>query len=373
MENQHIFFSYSRDDSAFVLKLAKDLRAAGENIWLDQLDIKAGKRWDRAIEDALHACKTLLVVLSPTSVSSDNVMDEVSFALEENKQVIPVIHRSCSVPFRLRRLQYIDLSANYNQGLQQLIQVLHSAQPIATAGAAAAPVVSDYKSSPRKGMNKQLFGIAGLVAAVLLVLFIIFQRNSGSSINEEVLAAAPEEEMQELVPVQNTIEKVTVPNVVNMSEKDGNQKLAALGLNPIIRNSLSNCDKAPGTILAQFPAGNENAEKGTAVQLDIVAPRKVISAPGLQGKSSVRTLEPGKSTKTNAWALQNTTLEFGLAGSECTKGEVKVSHPLGGTTIFNLKAGQRQSASRFFGAGTISVTFSSNDPDARLSVRTDEW
>ena len=38
------FFSYSRDDSEFVLKLAKDLRAAGADVWLDQLDIGAGKR-----------------------------------------------------------------------------------------------------------------------------------------------------------------------------------------------------------------------------------------------------------------------------------------------------------------------------------------
>ena len=42
MPDEPIFFSYSRTDSEFVLKLAKDLRKAGANIWLDQLDIKAG-------------------------------------------------------------------------------------------------------------------------------------------------------------------------------------------------------------------------------------------------------------------------------------------------------------------------------------------
>ena len=48
MALQKTFFSYSRVDSEFVLKLAKDLRTAGADIWLDQLDISAGKRWPPA-------------------------------------------------------------------------------------------------------------------------------------------------------------------------------------------------------------------------------------------------------------------------------------------------------------------------------------
>ena len=47
------FISYSRDDSEFDLRLAQDLKAAGANVWLDQLDIKPGRPWDNAIEDAL--------------------------------------------------------------------------------------------------------------------------------------------------------------------------------------------------------------------------------------------------------------------------------------------------------------------------------
>ena len=63
------FFSYSRDDSDFVLRLAEDLKHAGANVWLDQLDIAPGRRWARAVEDALTNCPRLLVVLSPSSVA----------------------------------------------------------------------------------------------------------------------------------------------------------------------------------------------------------------------------------------------------------------------------------------------------------------
>ena len=55
------FFSYSRDDSDFVLRLAKDLKAAGVNVWIDQLDIKAGRECDNEIEAALTRSPRMLV------------------------------------------------------------------------------------------------------------------------------------------------------------------------------------------------------------------------------------------------------------------------------------------------------------------------
>ena len=48
------FFSYSRADSDFALRLAKDLREAGASVWVDQLDVKLGQRWDSAVESALE-------------------------------------------------------------------------------------------------------------------------------------------------------------------------------------------------------------------------------------------------------------------------------------------------------------------------------
>lgn len=121
MQKETTFFSYSRSDSEFVLKLAKDLREAGENLWLDQLDIEAGSRWDASIQAALHAATRMIIVLSPDSVSSNNVMDEVSFALEAGKTVIPVMLIECEPPFRLRRLQRIDFTGDYQKALQKLL------------------------------------------------------------------------------------------------------------------------------------------------------------------------------------------------------------------------------------------------------------
>lgn len=125
MEKAKLFFSYARENSDFVLKLAKDLRAEGVDLWLDQLDIAPGERRDKAIQEALENCETLLVILTPDSVVSQNVMDEVSFALEEEKHVVPILHTNCEISFRLRRLQRVDFSGDYGTGFTRLVKALN--------------------------------------------------------------------------------------------------------------------------------------------------------------------------------------------------------------------------------------------------------
>jgi hypothetical protein len=126
MNEQTIFFSYSRKDAEkFALKLASDLSEAGVNVWMDQLSLEAGLPWDRQIAKALKRCQRFLIILSPESMESENVMDEVSYAKDENKQVIPILYKKCHVDFRLRRLQHIDYTADYDQGFTKLLAALN--------------------------------------------------------------------------------------------------------------------------------------------------------------------------------------------------------------------------------------------------------
>jgi hypothetical protein len=129
VDPQKIFCSYSRVDTGFVLKLANDLQSAGVSLWIDQLDIPPGARWDSAVENALMASSCLLVVLSSASVVSQNVLDEVAFALKNQKKIVPVLHSRCAIPFRIQRLQYIDFTATYNHGFAQLLSALNVLQP----------------------------------------------------------------------------------------------------------------------------------------------------------------------------------------------------------------------------------------------------
>lgn len=180
--NRLIFLSYARADSAFALRLAKDLRATGVEIWIDQLDIRAGDTWDRAVEVALQRCSHLLVILSPAAVASRSVLDEVSFALEENKTTVPVLFQPCEIPFRLRRVQRTDFTSDYPTALQRLVGELG----VTTAGSAASEPAAEESgngnSQPHEqsaGVTKKqrLFtalwaGLAGFVISAISTVFI---------------------------------------------------------------------------------------------------------------------------------------------------------------------------------------------------------
>ena len=119
-----VFISYAREDSDFALRLATGLRNAGLDVWLDQLSIRPGEPWDDAIETALTSASTLLLILSPDAVASKTVMDELGFALDEGKRIVPVLHRPCRVPLRIKRLHYADFTST--SPVQELAASLQS-------------------------------------------------------------------------------------------------------------------------------------------------------------------------------------------------------------------------------------------------------
>jgi len=126
MELTKVFFSYSRNDADFALKLALDLKKESFDVWIDQEDIRAGSAWDLEIEKALETCDYLLFIQSGKSVSSANVLDEVYYALEENKKVIPIIIAGSKTPFRIARLQHISFIKDYETGFTNLLSQLKS-------------------------------------------------------------------------------------------------------------------------------------------------------------------------------------------------------------------------------------------------------
>ncbi|MEP7143649.1 MAG: TIR domain-containing protein [Ferruginibacter sp.] len=125
MEGKKIFFSYARVDAEVAMKIANELLQAGANIWIDQSHIQVGNAWDIEIEKALENSDCLIVLLSPASVASSKVLNEVYYAMDENKSVFPVIIENCRIPIQMRRLQHIDLTSKYEAGFKKLSTALN--------------------------------------------------------------------------------------------------------------------------------------------------------------------------------------------------------------------------------------------------------
>jgi hypothetical protein len=154
------FLSYSRADSEIALRLANDLRRAGAEIWVDQIDIKPSDHWDRSVERGLRESDGVLLVMSPRSVASENVMDEVSVALDAGKQIIPVLIEACQAPLRLARVQFIDATQNYQTALERCAAAMQAASP-----GAPAPVRAPIAFALLENLTARLVPILGPIAS----------------------------------------------------------------------------------------------------------------------------------------------------------------------------------------------------------------
>jgi hypothetical protein len=125
MNSATTFVSYSSKDKLFAIGFAKELQNLGVDTWIDQLEIKLGKNWDNSIEEALDKSDTLILMISPSSVGSPNVQDEVSIAIKSEKKIVPILIKKCDLPMRWQRKQYADLTQNPEKGLMEIIEFLN--------------------------------------------------------------------------------------------------------------------------------------------------------------------------------------------------------------------------------------------------------
>jgi len=88
-----VFISYSRKDAQFVHWLHDTLKQQGRDVWVDFEDIPRGADWLNVIYDAIESADTFVLVVSPDSLISEVVNQEIKHAIELNKRIIPLIRR----------------------------------------------------------------------------------------------------------------------------------------------------------------------------------------------------------------------------------------------------------------------------------------
>lgn len=137
MAEPYVFISYSRQDSAFVGKLADTLRGAGVQTWTDVENIAAGANWQKEIEKGLLNASVLIYVASKHSVSSQWMDAELQAFLRGQKRIIPIViddEGATHLPLPLRQFQWADFRGDYNIAFQKLlegIRFLRQPEPIA--------------------------------------------------------------------------------------------------------------------------------------------------------------------------------------------------------------------------------------------------
>lgn len=88
-----VFISYSRRDKEFTQKFHDALVAAGKDAWVDWEGIPLTADWWKEIEDGIEESNAFVFIISPDSVQSDVCRDEIDYAVENQKRIIPILHR----------------------------------------------------------------------------------------------------------------------------------------------------------------------------------------------------------------------------------------------------------------------------------------
>lgn len=99
-DGHEVFLAYADEDLAFVEKLAHAMRRRGFEVWCAPLRLRAGHEWHDEIGRALARCKWFFLILSPDATRSAWVKRELTYALDKNRRITPIVIRPC-IPERL--------------------------------------------------------------------------------------------------------------------------------------------------------------------------------------------------------------------------------------------------------------------------------
>ncbi|MGO8948986.1 MAG: TIR domain-containing protein [Ktedonobacterales bacterium] len=139
--DQRVFVSHSHGDNEFGLRLVQDVRHAlggkEESVWYDSAHggLQGSQHWWKEIQSQLEARTVFVVILSPSSMNSQWVNDEIDIAWDmmhnrhskKHMPIIPVLYKPCDVRRDLRIMQNVSFLAPraYDEALSELVATIN--------------------------------------------------------------------------------------------------------------------------------------------------------------------------------------------------------------------------------------------------------
>ena len=304
------FLSYSRTNKDFAVKLAKELKSEGFHIWVDQLDIPPGARWDAEVEKALEESEIFMVIITPASAKSENVLDEIGYAIDSGKRILPVLLETATLPLRLRRFQYVDFtSKSFDEGVESARELLRTliTQPTIPHGEAlvetqaqaeaereatpliAVPVRSvSTAPSQMKPLAREL--VIGLIVAVVLGIaaigYAMLSKGSNPSADSPVTIPATETSVDS--PATNPATETSVVITPTSIQPSPTFAPSATAVSAITSNP-SQADASGQAVFIQSAlSGDMRGDAGVRIEHDLASKSDslVFITPNYQGPDS---------------------------------------------------------------------------------------
>jgi outer membrane biosynthesis protein TonB len=124
-----LFVSYSHKDRGRVEPIVSVIEEMGRRVWMDREDITGQAGWAGQIVRAIRECRAVVLMASPNSYSSDQVVRELYLAMNHKKTIVPIEIEPAEMP---DELQYILAPFHHHR--------LSGGEPRAVIGRALAAV-----------------------------------------------------------------------------------------------------------------------------------------------------------------------------------------------------------------------------------------
>ena len=108
MKKRGIFISHARTDQEWVRAFAEALTAQGVEVWLDELQLRAGERLEQAMERGFRDSDVIAFVITLDNVRGPNLLFELGAAVGIGKRAVPILSQDVPTselpyPLRVRR------------------------------------------------------------------------------------------------------------------------------------------------------------------------------------------------------------------------------------------------------------------------------
>lgn len=104
----HIFISYSREDSHYAYSLASALENEGFEVWIDK-HIEYGAKWIHVIQERIESCTAFIVIMTPNARKAEWVTSELAHAKDCDKPIFPLLLEGKEPWIEVKNRQFLDV------------------------------------------------------------------------------------------------------------------------------------------------------------------------------------------------------------------------------------------------------------------------
>jgi DNA-directed RNA polymerase subunit RPC12/RpoP len=120
------YINFAVEDEIVAVQIAADLEKMGIASWLHDADAAETDttQWAGGVHPALTECARMVLLLSPSSLTSESTAAAWRFFKEKRKPILIALVETAEPPDAIRRSPRFDFSRDYKLAFRQMVQAL---------------------------------------------------------------------------------------------------------------------------------------------------------------------------------------------------------------------------------------------------------